>query len=229
MTSSNGPSKAQVARLLPIAAFVLDKTAESWASIHEILDLPEALYAAANGLPLLPIVLRALESCLKTGEGTDELKGRYVAIIQFAEQCQKRVNYLNTIFDAVTMNDDSTTTEEKYRTAADKCGGVAIEVVMKDLLQRATNLAAALLTDEDLKAKLQAALDEVAKLKPSLAEATRGYVSLQNYGHGNQFYHGGKGHQNHCKGGIQNTGDGYTIHMVPPARGLEAGELSGGI
>ncbi|OPB44041.1 hypothetical protein A0O28_0023590 [Trichoderma guizhouense] len=212
MSISNNPSKIEVTKLLKKAVFSFGNEAESWTTIDETLDLPEALYVAAKGLPLISILLKDLESSLDSKE-SDELKDKYTAIYRFADLCLKRIDYLKSIVKAVTSPGDPTPKEEKYREAAETCGGIAIEAVMKDLLQRAINLATSCLTDDYLKSSLQAVLEEVVKLKPSLEEGWRGQVSLRNYGQGNQFYHGGRGNQNHSQGGNQFTGNGYTLHM----------------
>lgn len=207
MASSNARTKAQVNRMLTKTAFDLERTAESWAVIPEILELPEALYATAKFLPLLSIMLGSLKAFLESSEETDVLKGKYPAIYQFAERCQKRVDYLDSIFDAITGTEGSTGKGEKYRIAAEEYGGLGIEAVMKDLLQRAKTLAALVQTDNDLKSRLQEAFEEVNKLKPSLAQTQQGIAAVNHYGKGNQFYHGGRGNQNQCDGGVQFTGD----------------------
>lgn len=214
MTLSGDGSKAQATRSLSVAAFVLERTADSWANIQQIIGLPDALYVVGKALPILPIILKSLESSIKNGEETKELNEEFTAAYQFAELSQQQAKYFDAVFDAVSTADHHYTKEEKYRSTAEKYGGTAIEAVLKDLLQRATNLAATLVTDEDLKSSLQSTYDEVAKLKPSLVKSPKGHVSLKNYGEGNQFYHGGVGHQNHCSGGNQNTGNGYTIHVA---------------
>ncbi|KAL6829144.1 hypothetical protein J3E69DRAFT_229755 [Trichoderma sp. SZMC 28015] len=213
MTLSHDGNKAQVTKSLSAAAYVLERTAESWANIQQISGLPEALYVVGKTLPNLPILLKSLESSIKNSEETKEVKDKYAAASQFAELSQQQAKYFNLIHDAVATS-DSYNKGKEYRAAAKKSGGTAIEAIMKDLLQRAKGLAAVLVTDEDLKSRLQEAYEEVAKLEPSLAEDPKGHVSLENYGAGNQFYHGGGGNQNHCSGGNQYTGDGYTINLA---------------
>ncbi|KAL7909034.1 hypothetical protein GGI35DRAFT_425100 [Trichoderma velutinum] len=213
MTLSTDGSKTQVTKSLSAAAFVLERTAESWAKIQEINGLPEALYVVGKTLPNLPILFKSLESSIKNSEETKDIRDKYAAASQFAELSQQQAKYFNAIYDAVATS-DGYNKEKIYRMIAKKYGGTAIEAIMKDLLQRAKDLAAALVTDEDLISRLQEAYEEVAQVEPSLAEEPKGHVSIENYGAGNQFYHGGGGNQNHCSGGNQYTGDGYTINIA---------------
>lgn len=214
MTSSNNRTKLQVTRELSGAAFVFEKAAEQWANIDETADLPEALYIAPQALAYIPMLLRSLEGYIIEIQEANALKEKYGEIYEFAELCQKQVTYFNSIFEAVTSSGKFPTRDEKYRLAAEKCGGLPIEVAVKELLQEAINLAT-LLSDEDgLKSELQAAFDKVDKLKPSLTQTPKGTISVNHYGRGNQFYHGGRGHQNHCEGGIQITGDNATNNLT---------------
>ncbi|KAK4066603.1 hypothetical protein Trihar35433_7030 [Trichoderma harzianum] len=219
MTSSNDSSKTQVTRSLSVAAFVLERTADSWATVQQVIGLPEALYVVGKTLPILPILLKSLESSIKSSEETKDLKENFAAVYRFAELSQQQAKYFDAIFDAISTADNHNTKEEKYRIAAEKYGGKPIEAILKDLLQQAASLATELVADEDLKSSLQAAYDEVAKLTPSLAEGPKGAVSVNNYGDGTQFYHGGEGNQNHNAGGSQYNGNGCTFHVAQPAQG----------
>jgi hypothetical protein len=183
------------------------------------VGLPEALYVTAKSLPLLSILLRSLETSLGESEETKERGEKYEATYQFAELCQQQAKYLEAILKAVATDDTSVTAHEKYSTAVGENGEVAVEGIMKTLLKRAISLADTQLADDDLKSRLQIAFEEVDKLKPSLDEDSKGNVSIKNFGAGNQFYHGGRGHQNHCSGGIQITGNGATNHMMLPTNG----------
>ncbi|KAL7794649.1 hypothetical protein V8C43DRAFT_304647 [Trichoderma afarasin] len=212
MASPHDGNKDQIIKSLSAAAYVLDSTAESWAKIQEISGLPQALYVVGKTLPNLPILLTSLESSIKNSEETKEVKDKYAAATQFAELAKQQATYFKLIYDAVKSS-DSYDKAKVYRAVAKKNGGTAIETIMKDLLQRAKVLAAALITDEDLKSRLEEAYEEVAEVEPSLVEDPKGQVYIKNYGPGNQFYHGGAGgNQNHCSGGHQYTGDGYTIN-----------------
>ncbi|KAL6789203.1 hypothetical protein J3E68DRAFT_414009 [Trichoderma sp. SZMC 28012] len=216
MTLSSEANRAQITRSLSVAAFVLERTADSWGAIQKIIGLPEALYVVGKTLPILPILLKSLESSIKSNEETKDSKESFAAAYRFAELSQQQAKYFDAIFDAISTTDNHNTKEQKYRIAAEKCGGKPIEAILKDLLQQATGLAADLVADEDLKSSLQTAYDEVAKLAPSLAEGTKGPMSINNYGDGTQFYHGGEGNQNHNAGGSQYNGNGCTFHVGPP-------------
>ncbi|KAL7955692.1 hypothetical protein V8C34DRAFT_316237 [Trichoderma compactum] len=185
MTSSNNWTKLQVTRELSGAAFVFEKAAEQWANIDETADLPEALYIAPQALAYIPMLLRSLE-----------------------------VTYFNSIFEAVTSPSKFPTRDEKYRLAAEKYGGIPIEAAVRELLHEAINSVEVLSDEDGLKSALQAQFDKVDKLKPSLTQNPKGTISVNHYGRGNQFYHGGRGHQNHCEGGIQITGDNATNNLT---------------
>ncbi|KAF3073898.1 hypothetical protein CFAM422_004203 [Trichoderma lentiforme] len=218
MTLSSDANRAQITRSLSVAAFVLENTAESWDAIQSIIGLPEALYVVGKTLPILPILLKSLESSIKNNEETKDSKESFAAAYRFAELSQQQAKYFDAIFDAVSSTDNHNTKEQKYRIAANKCGGRPIEAILKDLLQQAAGLATKLVADEDLKSALKAAYDEVAKLTPSLAEDVEGHVAINNYGDGVQLYHAGEGDQNHCTGGNQYNGNGYNFHTSSPPK-----------
>ncbi|PHH68279.1 hypothetical protein CDD82_678 [Ophiocordyceps australis] len=114
------------------------------------------------------------------------------------------------------MDDDPVPTTERYRKAVAEKDGTTMESVLKDLLERAVGVAADTLIDADLSNELRDALQEVAAVEASLKEPlNNGGTSLYNYGSGVQFHHGGQGHQNHCAGGVQITGNSSTNHMMP--------------
>ncbi|KAL5083045.1 hypothetical protein Trisim1_002241 [Trichoderma cf. simile WF8] len=211
MTLQRDANKAQVAKSLSTAAFILERTADSFASIQEINGLPEALYTFGKTIPILPIFLKSLESSILNGE--NELEEKYATAYQFAELCQKEAKYFDAIFDAIASTDRYSNKQEKYLIVAENWGRRPIETVWKDLLLRAIGFAAEFEIDDEIKPSLQAAFDEMVKVNPSLAEEEKKGVVITNHGDGTQFYHGGKGNQNHCTGGIQCTGDGYVIHM----------------
>ncbi|OPB44044.1 hypothetical protein A0O28_0023620 [Trichoderma guizhouense] len=202
MTLSSHAIRAQATKSLSIAAYVLERTAENWCTIQKIVGLPKALYVVGETLPLLPILLKSLESSIKNNEETKDLKESLPAAFQFAELSQQQAKYFNAIFDAILTTDNHNTKEQKYRIAAEKWGGKPIEAVLKDLLQQATSLATELVTDEDLKSWLEECYDKVAKLNSFLVEDSKGFVIINNYGFGSQFYHHGQANQNQCSEGI---------------------------
>lgn len=215
MASSSDESKAQITESLSLAASDLERTADSWATIKQTTGLPKALCVVGEKLPILRVFITSLESSIQNTEETEDLKESFAAAHQFAVLFQQQAKYFVVIFNAVSTTDNRNTKEEKYRIAAEQCGGKPIEAMLKDLLQQAADVATKLVADEDLKSSLQTACDEVAKLAPSLAEGTKGPISISNNGHGTQLYHSGKGHQNHCSGGSQYTGDSCTFNMGP--------------
>ncbi|KAM0487200.1 hypothetical protein ACHAPX_000470 [Trichoderma viride] len=196
----------------------LDKAAVDLQSIittcSEItIALPDAFTVVAKNLPLL---LKTIENIKKNLEEAriqeaQQLKERFAAVYQLSSRFQDRSEYLQALFEAISSS-KTTPNIDKYREVVIEENGLRIEVVLKHLLQQTLDVATAPLVDEDLVNELKAAFDEVASLQPSLAEESKGVV-LNNHGLGNQFYHGGRGNQNHCSGGIQVTGDGATNHI----------------
>lgn len=96
---------------------------------------------------------------------------------------------------------------------------------MIDLLDAASLVAISPFVAQDQITTLQGARREVKRLPPSLMdEMPRVHASVTNNGSGSQFYHGGRGHMNHCSGGLQVTGDNqgarYSYGSMEQDRGL---------
>ncbi|RYP81457.1 hypothetical protein DL769_001970 [Monosporascus sp. CRB-8-3] len=207
-------TKSQVLRSLDEAAYAFKRTIKSCDAIQDVAGLPEAFPVVAKRLSVLVALLESMKTYLETGQETQEIKEKYTAVYQLAEVSRKQAGYLQDLFVAVTAANDAVPKLERYRKAVADGDGTRIESVLKDLLERAVNVAVAPLVGDDLIKELQEALEEVAALKPSLKEDPKGAVTLNNYSEGSQFYHGGKGNQNHCSGGIQITGDSATNNIT---------------
>ncbi|PTB54722.1 hypothetical protein M431DRAFT_494942 [Trichoderma harzianum CBS 226.95] len=212
-------NKIQITRMLSTAASVFKQTADSWATIQQVTGLPEALYGVGKTLPILTEFLKSLEPSLKINEEEKEAKEKKIAAaVQFAKLSEQQAQYFDAILDAIKA-ESQIPKAKRYRIAAVKRGGEPVEAILKEMLQQAIDLATMLSVDEKLKSSLQAAYDEVAELKPSLEEDDGAPVSINNWGDGVQLYHAGEGHQNHCTGGSQYNGNGYTFHTASPPKG----------
>ncbi|KAL8377247.1 hypothetical protein RB595_008093 [Gaeumannomyces hyphopodioides] len=198
----NPVTKSQLLRALGGAAFALDEPVQAYSVMKDAAPgLPDAFPVVANRLPDLLEALRQMETSLKAAtddEEKPEAKENYGAAIKLAEECRVQSGYLQDLFEAVE--------------------GATVEEVLCQLLEAAVAVMPAILGSEDaLVEKLRQALAEVSQLKPSLEKppkASGGVVTLNNYDKGTQFYHGGKGDQNHLSGsGVMITGKGATNHF----------------
>ncbi|KAK7422691.1 hypothetical protein QQX98_001479 [Neonectria punicea] len=207
--SSVETTKTQALRQLETATFVLSRAIESCGTVGDNADIPKAFPAVGKRLPLLAEILRSIQAHLKsTTAEADQTKDLYPDIKQLADECYQQIPHLQALFDTISTTEDSIKKIEQYRKAVQGGGGKRVEKVMIDLLDGVSLVAVEPLVSEEQIKMLQEALDEMKKLPPSLAdEDPSGGTVLYNYGPGNQFYHGGKGHQNHCSGGFQVTGD----------------------
>ncbi|KAI4861170.1 hypothetical protein F4820DRAFT_434583 [Hypoxylon rubiginosum] len=210
----NEKTKAQVIRALKTATYNFTNAVNSCNDIQDIADLPEAFSVISKHLPVVSQTLNLMSQNLENGEETPEIKEKYTAVYQLAEMCREQADYLQDIFAAVTAVEGATERLEQYRDAVNGADDTRIESAMQNLLKQAVNVATVPLVDEDLVKQLQIARQEVAALRPSLKEDNKGRVMLINKAGGTQFYHGGKGHQNHCSGGIQITGNDAHNHIA---------------
>ncbi|KAI1414900.1 hypothetical protein F5Y13DRAFT_10067 [Hypoxylon sp. FL1857] len=206
-------TKEMVLRTLDDANYALKKAVNSCKADQDFSSLPEAFPVIAKHLPILSQTLESMSQYLADSEETNEIKQRYAAICRLAEMCRKQAGYLQDIFIAIAAN-NAIPKLEQYRKAVANSGGIRIESIIQNLLEQAVEVAVVPLVGDALIKELQGAREEVAALGPSLKEDPKEMMTLNNYGEGNQFYHGGTGHQNHCAGGIQITGDGATNHIA---------------
>ncbi|RTE71905.1 hypothetical protein BHE90_013709 [Fusarium euwallaceae] len=176
--------------------------------IGEAANQLEAFSVVAKHLPAALAVFTSIETFLKSmPEETQDIKDNYTSIQQTADACRHQIPYLQALFEAVEKSQNKA---EEYRKAAQRVQGQPIERVMMDLLQAASIVAVSPFVAQDQITALQDALQEVKGIPPSLSdEVPSGSIILTNNGAGNQFYHGGRGHMNHCSGGLQVTGDNH--------------------
>ncbi|KAI0597074.1 hypothetical protein F4775DRAFT_265248 [Biscogniauxia sp. FL1348] len=205
-------TKEHVLRTLDNAIYGFKKPVTSCKD-KDLSGLPEAFPVVAKHLPLVHKTLKHIQNYLANHDKTKATRGKYKHICQFAETCQKQAGYIEDIFVAVTAAKDPDQARDRYRSVVVKAKGARIESVLQDILKEAMNVADAPLVDDKLIDRLQKAQTEASELKPSLNEDYTGLVTLNNYGEGSQLYHGGRGNQNHCTGGVQVTGDGAVNHF----------------
>ncbi len=208
MAGTETASKVQVLRSLNNAIQVFDGVAETCGTVEDAADLPKAFPVVIGHLPRIATTFKAIKSHItEAGQDAGDDRKMYYAIKQVADECHKQAAYLAELLDAVQSTDGTASKLERYREAVTNGGNEKLETVMKELLRSIFKVAKPPLVGEVEITELKAALDEVTRLPPSLSGDSGRNVVLRNYGKGNQFYHGGKGHQNHCAGGVQITGD----------------------
>ncbi|KAI5919392.1 hypothetical protein F4810DRAFT_687258 [Camillea tinctor] len=204
------------------AIYAFRRTVKSSEPIKDITDLPNAFLVVHKQLPIIFQVLESMQKNLSNDQPTEELKESYAAVSQLAEICRKQALYMQSIFNSVTSSNDNVSKLERYRTVVLKSEDhVKIEAVVQNLIEEAIKVAVAPLVEDDLIEQLKDCEAEISEVEASLdlEEKSKGEMVMTNYGSGYQFLHKGKGHQNHCSGGWQFTGDNATNNFPPmPAR-----------
>ncbi|KAJ3540076.1 hypothetical protein NM208_g5217 [Fusarium decemcellulare] len=199
--------KPQVLRALDTAIFVLGQAAESCGTIEEAADIPKAFYVVAKHLPIVAEVFGSIRARLKSIEETEQITARYPIINHVADESCRQVRSVQNLFDTVTRDAEGSTKMQRYATAVKNGDGKKVETLMVDLLANTGLATVDLSVSEEQIAVLEKAQEEVKNLFPSLEEKDIANVVVHNSGPGNQFYHGGKGHQHYCSGGFQVNGD----------------------
>ncbi|KAF4340920.1 hypothetical protein FBEOM_5156 [Fusarium beomiforme] len=217
--SNSEVTKPHALRALDTTIFVLGQAIESCCIVKDASDIPKAFCTVAKHLPVVEQVFSSVRSVLKLSkEETDQMKELYPVIKHVADNGCGQLRSMENLFDAVIQDGEKM---ERYASAVNNGDGKKVETIMVELLTNASLVAIEpLVSQEDIKT-VQGALEEVKKLPPSLEEDRSAGVVLNNSGSGNQFYHGGRGNQNHYSGGFQVNGDNqnarYTYAEKPRA------------
>ncbi|KAF5706042.1 hypothetical protein FGLOB1_7641 [Fusarium globosum] len=198
-------SKQQALRVLETTIFVLGQAIESCRIAEDASDIPIAFSTVAKHLPVIERVFSSARVYLKQSkEETDQMKELYPVIKHAADGGCGQLRSIENLFDTVTQDGEKM---ERYASAVKNGDGKKVETIMVELLTNASLVAVEPLVSQDDINILQGALKEVKRLPPSLEDDRSAGVVLNNSGPGNQFYHGGRGNQNHCSGGFQVNGD----------------------
>ncbi|KAF5686271.1 hypothetical protein FCIRC_2989 [Fusarium circinatum] len=212
-------SKQQALRALETTIFVLGQAIDSCCIAEDPPDVPRAFSIVAKHLPVINQVFSSARTYLKQSKDeAEEIKELYSDIKHVADSGCGQLRSIENLFDTVTQDGEKM---ERYATAIKNGDGKKVETIMVELLTNTSLVAVEPLVSQDDIKILQGALEEVKKLPPSLEEDRSAGVVLNNSGSGNQFYHGGRGNQNHCSGGFQVNGDNqnarYTYEEKPRA------------
>lgn len=203
--SSSEVSKQQALRALDTTIFVLGQAIDSCCIAEGASDIPKAFSIVAKHLPVIEQVFNSARNHLKSSkEETEQVKELYPAVKHVADEGCGQLRSIENLFDTVTQDGEKM---ERYASAVKNSDGKKVETIMVELLTNASLMAVEPLVSQDDIKTLQGALEEMRKLPPSLEEDRSAGVVLNNSGSGNQFYHGGRGNQNHCSGGFQVNGD----------------------
>lgn len=218
MSSKSEITKRQVTNALNSASYMLVK--RTLESANEIIDtdsftgLPEAFPVVAKHLQVLVDLLQSTETYLaKNAEVDQVIQEQYEALFQLGTACDNQAKYLDELFVAVSGTDYPAAKIKRYGNLVLRNGGTKMETAFKELLEQAKPLAFEPLVEEALAKKLNEALEEVKRLKPSLQEDLSGHTVLNHYGSGDLFHSGGSGSQFNCTGGVQVAGSGATNHF----------------
>ncbi|KAJ5822597.1 hypothetical protein N7447_004937 [Penicillium robsamsonii] len=211
-------TKAHALRQIRKTLSALKTAAESCGTVIGATDLPQAFSVVAQRIPLSVDIFTSLDTYLDSvGEDKDnqELKDMYPVVKEVADACSHHIESLEVLFETVAQSDKNTQDKlTSYREAVQYNGGRLLEKVMLDLLRDTALVCVEPFATQEQIQELQAALQELQEISPSLKDALGAAVVMNHSGSGNQFYHGGKGHQNICSGGFQVTGDNHNAHYT---------------
>jgi hypothetical protein len=208
-------TKPQVVRAFDTAIFVLHQVIASCPLLKEASDTPKAIYVVAKHLPVIEQIFTSARTQLNSGtDETEQIKDLYPVMKHIADESCGQVRSLENLFDTVTQNSEYGTKIERYALAVKGGDRKKVETIMLELLTNASFAAVEPLVSQEHIMILQGALEEVRRLPPSLDEDRDPSVVINNSGPGNQFYHGGKGNQNHCSGGFQVNGDNQNAQFT---------------
>ncbi|KAF5984632.1 hypothetical protein FCOIX_2521 [Fusarium coicis] len=198
-------SRQQALRALETSIFVLGQATDSCCIAEDAIDVPRAFFIVEKHLPVVERVFSSVRTYLKQSkEETEQTKELYSVIKHVGDGGCGQLRSIEHLFDTVTQDGEKM---ERYASAVKSGDGRKVETIMLDLLTNVSLVALDPLVSQDNIETLHGALEEVKKLPPSLEEDRSAAVVLNNSGSGNQFYHGGRGNQNHCSGGFQVNGD----------------------
>lgn len=205
------PNRTRIRNSLSDAINTLSKTEETHENPTE--DLPPVFGNISAHIPLVQTVFTSCKSRVKTWSAQDEQSTDEVGRILV--QCNQKVTRLDEIFQAVI---DSPDAARQYPRVAQ---GIGLEILMRDVLQLAIELARA-----PLFAKDNAIVSQIGELQEALRKVNMIPSSLPKVSH--QFHNSGSGSMNVNNGsGVQNnsTGKGFqfngTVHGLSiPRNGM---------
>ncbi|KAF5554737.1 hypothetical protein FNAPI_6333 [Fusarium napiforme] len=198
-------TKLEALRALDTVIFVLGRAIHSCCIGEDASGIPKAFCVLENYLLVTKQVFISGQSVLESRKDeTEQMRELYPIIKHVADEGCLQLRAIQRLFDAVTQEGDKL---ERYTSAVRNGDGKKVETIMLELLTNTTLVAVEPIVCQEHIEALQRALEDVKKLPPSLEEDRSASVVLNNSGPGNQFYHGGRGNQNHCSGGFQVNGD----------------------
>ncbi|KAM0558081.1 hypothetical protein ACHAPJ_005248 [Fusarium lateritium] len=210
--------KGQALTTLANTVCNLGRAMEACGTVDDVSKLPPAFTAMVKSLPPIEKVLSSLQTTLDNPCTEEQAIKKYVTIKQVASECDDETQYIEVLCGIAFS---STDWKEGYRKVVKLSGGKRVEQAMSNLLQSASRAAEEAFLSKEQVNVLHKLLDEVNQLPPSLEEETRTGVTLNNSGPGNQFYHGGTGHQHPCFGGFQVAGENHHANYSYAAKAHE--------
>lgn len=169
---------------------------------QDVSQFPPAVAGVATTLPRFAQFLAAVQTNLQNSPSDAIAIGKYRTIQQVASELVPNAQRIEDLCFMFTSAEDWKA--EYQREAAT---GKLLEQALKDLLTSAKRIAKDAYVEEEQSKLLQSLLKEANEIPSSLEKPSRGNVTLNQYGDGNQFSHFGKGNQNYSTGGQMVTGD----------------------
>ncbi|KAK6512493.1 hypothetical protein TWF481_001377 [Arthrobotrys musiformis] len=200
---------------------VIDATKRVYDAVEDEAGLPKNFKKSAAKLPL---IVKLLEDAEKFVGNTpdDSLKTAFTPTL---ESCKRQAASLQKLFEKV-MPEEGGSRLDRYLKAARTIGkGGRVESLTMDILKDLQLLATRFpdFTNTRGQGQLKEAIEEIAKMEPSLPDGFENAVSYTHYGSGAQNVNTGTGVQNNNNStGNMNTGSGMqyigTNHIGTPSK-----------
>ncbi|KAI1022936.1 hypothetical protein LB503_000043 [Fusarium chuoi] len=198
-------TKLQALRSLDTVIFVLGQAIDSCCINKDASGIPKAFCVLESYLLVIKQVFGSAHSALESRKDeTEQMRDLYPVIKHVADEGCSQLRSIESLFDAVAQEGDRL---ERYASAVKNGDGKRVETIMVELLTNTVLVAVEPMVSQEQIDALKGALEDAKRLPPSLEEDSKTGVVLNNSGSGNQFYHGGRGNQNHCSGGFQVNGN----------------------
>ncbi|KAH8591315.1 hypothetical protein B0O99DRAFT_663707 [Bisporella sp. PMI_857] len=183
---------------------IIDAITKVYDATQDAEGLPQAFREVTQRLPLVRDTLQATEGHMKRYNLGDE---SCIAMKPVVEGCKDKAVRLETIFQKVIPQADTSRLDRYYKAVRTLGKGNRVEALMKGMLEDvqllAGNHAIKAATEAQIE-QLAKAIEELSGISPSLPEhiSEDSSPAITNYGSGPQNIHSGLGDQNN------NTGSG---------------------
>ncbi|CAJ0551510.1 Ff.00g114400.m01.CDS01 [Fusarium sp. VM40] len=194
--------KYQAKTRLDATVATIDRAIDIFATTEDVSRFPPAVTSVATTLPRFAKFLAAVQADLQSSASDAMAVEKYRTIQDVALELAPNAQRIE---DLCFMFSNAEDWKAEYEREA--ANGKLLEQALKCLLNSAKRVAKDTYVEEEQSKLLQSLLKEASEIPPSFAKPSRGSVTLNQHGNGNQFTHFGEGNQNYSTGGQMVTGD----------------------